>query len=117
MNFVYIWEVAENVYINQTKFKFDVFFDYLGLIFLYGLDLAACVVLTLFFKFHIKLVLENKTTIETIDKKNEDFSSPYTLSKWENVIQVMGENIFLWFVPIKSYAGQPVGNGIDWTVK
>lgn len=115
INFKYVFEVVESIYHNKTSFKFTILFDSLGLIFIYHMDVAAMFVLTMFFKFHIMLVLENKTTIETIDKKNEDFKSPYDFGYWNNFIQVMGESKFHWFLPIHSFSGQPIGNGIDWT--
>lgn len=74
-------------------------------------------VLTMFFKFHLKLVLENKTTIETIDKKGEEFDSPYSLGHDSNFNQVMGTNKLLWFIPLNSSSGQPLGNGIDWSFR
>ena len=33
--------------------------------------------MTVFLKFHIKLVSTNKTTIENLDKKNENVASAY----------------------------------------
>ena len=33
----------------------------------------------MFLKFHIKLIKENKTTIEILDKKGEDFVSKFDL--------------------------------------
>lgn len=44
-------------------------------IFIYFLNISLLVVILLFYKFHIKMVFENKTTIETIDKKGEAFES------------------------------------------
>lgn len=91
--------------------------EHLVVIFLYLLDIAALVVLTLFFKFHLNLILENKTTIETIDKKNQMFNSPFDLGRSENFLQVFGHNKVLWFIPFKDSTGHPLGNGIDWSKK
>lgn len=71
----------------------------------------------MFFKFHVTLVLENKSTIETIDKKGAYFESQYDLGYANNFHQVMGMNKLLWFIPIKANSGDPVGNGIDWGIK
>lgn len=49
--------------------------QHLGHIFIYIIDIAAEIIIGLFFKFHLKLVFENKTTIETIDKKGMPFES------------------------------------------
>jgi hypothetical protein len=51
------------------------FLEHLGYIFLYTLDLVMLIIIGLFFKFHLALVLENKTTIETIDKKGTNYIS------------------------------------------
>ena len=86
----------------------------LGYLFLYFIDLAMEVILIQFLNFHIKLILENKTTIETLEKQRKEFNSKYDRGKWENFIEVMGVSKFLWFFPLKLYYGKPKGNGIDW---
>jgi len=117
INFNFVYDVGRKLASNQTKFKFDVIVNSLGLIFIYTLDLVAMVVLTIFFKFHLKLVTENKTTIETIDKKGEEFESPFDLGRDNNILQVMGISKALWFFPLRDSSGAPVGNGIDWMGK
>ena len=72
------------------------------------------VILSQFFKFHIMLILENKTTIETLDHKGKEFKSKFDKGKWNNWYEVMGITIWLWFFPLKMYQGKPKGNGIDW---
>jgi len=80
-------------------------------------DVVLNVVILLFFKFHLTIVLENKTTIETIDKKTTEFTSIFDIGTNKNWLQVMGSNKLLWFFPIKLYIGMPIGNGIDWFEK
>ena len=80
----------------------------------YAIDLVMGFILSQFFKFHIKLILENKTTIETLDHKGKEFKSKYDKGKWNNWIEVMGIMKWLWFIPLKIYQGKPKGNGIDW---
>ncbi len=80
----------------------------------YAIDLVMGFILSQFFKFHIKLILENKTTIETLDHKGKEFKSKYDKGKWNNWIEVMGITKWLWFIPLKIYQGKPKGNGIDW---
>lgn len=46
-----------------------------GYLFIYLVDLAMEIILIQFFKFHITLILENKTTIETLEKQKKDFNS------------------------------------------
>jgi hypothetical protein len=44
------------------------------------------VLITMFLRFHINIALGNKTTIETLDKKGEDYLSIYDIgskSNWE----------------------------------
>ena len=50
----------------------------------YIIDIIMGVILAQFFKFHITLILENKTTIETLDHKGEEFRSKYDRGYWEN---------------------------------
>ena len=80
----------------------------------YIIDLVMGFILSQFFKFHIKLILENKTTIETLDHKGAEFQSKYDKGAWNNWIEVMGVTKWLWFIPLKIYQGKPKGNGIDW---
>ena len=116
INFKYVWAIGNQIYSNKTPFSFNIIFNSLGLIFIYTLDVVGMFVLTMFFKFHLKLVYENKTTIETIEKKSQDFESSYNIGKNNNFEQVMGTNKFLWFIPYGSFSGQPIGNGMDWTL-
>jgi len=80
----------------------------------YIIDLVMGFILSQFFKFHIKLILENKTTIETLDHKGKEFLSKYDKGKLNNWYEVMGITTWLWFFPLKIYQGKPKGNGIDW---
>ena len=44
------------------------------------------VLMTMFLKFHLNLALSNKTTIENLDKKGEDYQSLYDIgskANWE----------------------------------
>jgi len=117
INFKFVWNDGLELYHNKKRFEFNTILKSLFLIFLYTLDFVAMIVLSMFFKFHLKLVFENKTTIETIEKKTQEYDSGFSLGSWNNFEQVMGSNKFLWFIPFASYSGQPVGNGIDWTTK
>lgn len=66
-----------------------------------GTSLAA--VITAFFIFHIWLIIKQYTTIEFCEKKNDGDSgftiSPYNLGVIKNLKIVLGDNIFLWFIP------------------
>mmetsp|Transcript_30031 Transcript_30031/g.26605 ORF Transcript_30031/g.26605 Transcript_30031/m.26605 type:complete len:270 (+) Transcript_30031:358-1167(+) len=75
---------------------------------------AASYFMTNFLKFHIDLIFNNKTTIEFLEKKGEEFESPYKLSPMENWRQVFGHNVMLWFFPVSWASGHPVGDGVYW---
>ena len=66
-----------------------------------------------FFKFHLKLVLNNITTIEALDSIVW-IENKFKLNKSENWLQVFGENKLLWFFPIISESGNPKGDGLVW---
>jgi palmitoyltransferase len=85
----------------------------------YSLNVSLSVVMTLFFRFHLKLLFSNKTTIDTMDKKNlnqrgDVISKQFNISPKFNFIQVFGRNPWLWLVPITGYSGKPVGDGVTW---
>lgn len=75
---------------------------------------ATSYLMTNFLKFHIQLILENKTTIEFLEKKSEPFESPFWLTPQENWEQVFGANKLLWFFPISWASGHPIGDGVYW---
>ena len=103
--------------IIKGKYEFNWDFSMVCLcLIVYAIDLVMSYILSQFFKFHIKLILENKTTIETLDHKGKEFQSQYDKGKWNNWYEVMGITKWLWFFPLKMYQGKPKGNGIDWGV-
>ena len=67
-------------------------------------------------KFHIELILGNKTTIEYIEHKGEHFESVYDISPLHNWRQVFGYNQLLWFFPVFCASGHPVGDGVYWPI-
>ena len=106
--------IIKDIIVNK-KFEFNLNFTIqLVYILLYGIDVVMGFILSQFFKFHIKLILENKTTIETLDHKGKEFQSKFDKGKWNNWYEVMGITKWLWFIPLKIYQGKPKGNGIDW---
>ena len=90
---------------------------YLILFFL--IDLVFFVVIANFFKFHVTLVLLNRTTIESLELKKtnqtiEDTQSPYNFGEYKNWVQVFGKNKILWFFPMFGESGKPMGDGVKW---
>lgn len=75
---------------------------------------AASFIMTNFLKFHIDLILNNKTTIEFLEKKGEAFESQYNISPIHNWQQVFGSDKLLWFFPVSFASGHPIGDGIIW---
>ena len=61
--------------------------------------------LTAFFCFHSYLLWNNYTTIEFLEKRG--FNPPpghvnrFDLGAWRNLQSVMGENILLWWLPVR----------------
>jgi palmitoyltransferase len=106
--------LIKDIIVNK-KFEFNLKFT-IQLVYalIYGIDIVMGFILSQFFKFHIKLILENKTTIETLDHKGKEFQSKFDKGRWNNWIEVMGITKWLWFIPLKIYQGKPKGNGIDW---
>jgi hypothetical protein len=109
LNFKFTYDIFIKIYTRQEELKHN-----FGYILFYLADLFCFGVTSLFFKMHLTLVLQNKTTIETIERKGIVFESEFDQGYYNNWIQVMGGNIFLWFLPIKLYIGLARGNGIDW---
>ena len=62
-------------------------------------------IITGFFIFHIWLIIKQFTTIEFCEKFGSDdkfkTGSPYDLGMAKNFKTLLGENVFLWFLPVK----------------
>merc|ERR1712039_1120853 len=84
-----------------------------------GMMFCMCVMLffTLmnFIKFHLKLVLENYTTIENLERE-EGAKSKFDIGRRRNWEQVFGANPWLWWCPVHTQASRPIGDGVRWRV-
>ena len=91
--------------------------NYFGFI-LIAINYIPTVVITfLFGKFviyHIKLVINNSSTIESLDTENVDKYKKFCLSKRENFERVFGKNKLYWFLPVNVEQAKPVGDGLLW---
>lgn len=74
---------------------------------------SAHILILFFFKFHLELVLSNKTTIENLDKKRQEESGQareeqniYDMGQYYNWVQVFGTKKLLWFVPLETEMGK-----------
>eukprot|EP00347_Sterkiella_histriomuscorum_P009445 403341189 len=70
--------------------------------------------MTFFLKFHVYLMLNNKTTIENLEKKGQSFQSAFDMGNENNFYQVFGTNPWLWPFPVFASSGKPLGDGIYW---
>ncbi|OAY68117.1 probable protein S-acyltransferase 16 [Ananas comosus] len=70
--------------------------------------------LTILLGWHIYLILQNKTTIEyhegvramwLAEKVGNVYRHPYNLGVYENLVSVLGPNIFCWVCPISKNIG------------
>jgi hypothetical protein len=79
------------------------------------------VVISMFFSFHVKLVMQNMTTIEWMDKKRSGDTQKeninYDMGVYYNFIQIFGKNPWLWLLPVTLKSGKPVGDGVVWPQK
>merc|ERR1719231_1648765 len=71
--------------------------------------------LTNFVKFHVKLVLDNYTTIENLERE-EGQKSKFNIGERRNWEQVFGSNHWLWWLPAHTQASRPIGDGVRWRV-
>ena len=75
------------------------------------------ILMTMFLKFHLRLALSNKTTIENLEMKGKTYQSAYDMSVKQNWEQVFGGNRWLWLFPVFCSSGKPLGDGISWPTK
>ena len=75
------------------------------------------IIITMFLKFHIKLVLENSTTIESLDQEHKNDNVKFNVGPKQNWEQVFGIEPWLWFFPFPTKGGRPDGDGLTWRIK
>eukprot|EP00450_Noctiluca_scintillans_P007701 CAMPEP_0194509500 /NCGR_PEP_ID=MMETSP0253-20130528/40328_1 /TAXON_ID=2966 /ORGANISM="Noctiluca scintillans" /LENGTH=220 /DNA_ID=CAMNT_0039352657 /DNA_START=246 /DNA_END=908 /DNA_ORIENTATION=+ len=81
----------------------------------YGLSALLLCMLTNFIKFHLKLVLQNYTTIENLERE-EGAKSKFDIGPQRNWEQVFGGTWWLWWLPFHTQASRPIGDGVRWRV-
>eukprot|EP00927_Polykrikos_kofoidii_P072552 TRINITY_DN68655_c0_g1_i1.p1 TRINITY_DN68655_c0_g1~~TRINITY_DN68655_c0_g1_i1.p1 ORF type:complete len:285 (+),score=39.05 TRINITY_DN68655_c0_g1_i1:241-1095(+) len=93
--------------------------SFIGLSILIGLMFLMCllllITLTNFIKFHMKLVLDNYTTIENLERE-DGAKSKFDIGRRRNWEQVFGANPSLWWLPLHTQASRPIGDGVRWRV-
>jgi len=80
-----------------------------------GMAIVLICTLTPFIKFHLKLVRDNYTTIENLERE-EGAKSKFDIGHRRNWEQVFGTNHWLWWYPAHIPASRPVGDGVRWRV-
>ena len=78
---------------------------------------VVAVLMTMFLRFHIKLALEGKTTIENLEQNGKPYHSDYDIGPQRNWMQIFGQYPALWAFPIFAGSGKPIGDGIYWPKK
>lgn len=81
----------------------------------YGMSVLLIATLTNFIKFHLKLVLENYTTIENLERE-EGAKSKFDIGRRRNWEQVFGQTPWLWWLTFHTQRTRPVGDGVRWRV-
>lgn len=84
----------------------------LSTIIIYIFSLIFTVLITMFYKFHRRLVRENKTTIENLEMKNQAYVSKYDFGMPHNYEQIFGRSRWLDYIPIMPKSAKPEGDGI-----
>jgi len=75
------------------------------------------IIITMFLKFHIKLVFDNSTTIESLDTEHKKDNEKFNIGKRQNWEQVFGSEPLFWFFPIPTKRGRPEGDGLTWKTR
>ncbi|CAD7964589.1 unnamed protein product [Amoebophrya sp. A25] len=95
---------------------YDVFqLRHLFMFFGWGLAALLGATLTNFMRFHMRLISENFTTIENLERE-EGQKSKYDLGVRRNWEQVFGTNVWAWWIPYHTASSRPVGDGVRWRV-
>ena len=127
--FFYWTTLAYDIYLNTlwisdlaTTYKWGEYFPIMQLLAKLGQGILWLGVMVLsilisnFCKFHFKLMFENKTTIENLEKKKKPYFSEWDLGPTKNFYQIFGRKCFLWPFPVMFQFGRPDGDGIDWEI-
>ena len=77
------WALDVYYYSTRTK-ENNILFKNIMIQIAYMLNATIMVLMTMFLKFHIGLALQNKTTIENLDKKGKDYVSMYDVGSQLN---------------------------------
>mmetsp|Transcript_2563 Transcript_2563/g.5926 ORF Transcript_2563/g.5926 Transcript_2563/m.5926 type:complete len:313 (-) Transcript_2563:183-1121(-) len=114
-----VFEIRDRVWtLARTPFKMvtvDFGIKTFFLIMAWAMSWLLLCTLTNFIKFHLKLVLENYTTIENLERE-EGAKSKFDIGRRRNWEQVFGSSVALWWLPMHTQASRPDGDGVRWRV-
>ena len=100
---VFVGSFWETVVVDLNNENNDIMYCFF-VVLNYSLAIMIFFVLLFFLSFHLWLISKNYTTIEYCEKnkkKVEKFEkSPYSLGVYGNFKQILGDNPFLWFIPV-----------------
>eukprot|EP01067_Filipodium_phascolosomae_P002783 Filipodium_phascolosomae@DN2489_c0_g1_i7.p1 len=116
--FYYIWRSTHGF--NNIHFPYPALLygrlGFVGILFLqYAFCFLLLATLTQFVKFHIKLVSDNFTTIENLEREPNG-KSRFDIGCQRNWEQVFGTNLLLWWLPMHTALTRPAGDGVRWRV-
>ena len=67
-----VYMIIAHLYRAKLRIQQDLVFKYAIVIISYIVVIVLCALNTMFFKYHVKLVLTNSTTIESLDPENKE---------------------------------------------
>jgi len=106
-----VWTMVQRVFkvLNEPFMPFIKMF-----VILFGFTLSGllCAALTVFFAFHVYLMLKAMTTIEFCEKSRRPHLSTNSYDRGciGNVKAVLGDNVLLWLLPLSP----PSGDGLTY---
>jgi len=109
-----IFSICRRVY-SWHNLTVGLCFEYFIIMGAFGMAVALIATLFNFIKFHVKLVLENYTTIENLERE-EGAKSKFDIGRRRNWEQIFGSNHWLWWLPLHTQASRPIGDGVRWRV-
>ena len=101
----------------KKHFKYSELFHVGLVVICYAAVFVFSIIISMFLKFHIKLVFDNSTTIESLDTEHKKDNEKFNIGKRQNWEQVFGSEPLFWFFPIPTKRGRPEGDGLTWKTK
>ena len=79
------------------------------------IQIAFFVVISMFFRFHVELVLTNSSTLDNLERQRNPNAGPnvFDVGSYENFTQVFGTNTCMWFLPTTP-TNSNRANGVVW---